>query len=106
MYSLKDIAAMKLIVIANTGTRLKDFVDVAYLSATMSFYEMLDAVGKKYNTDFDRVILGLTYFSDIDFKSEIDLIDAKYRFEPIKKRLLDMKLYPSKVFKNFPIKKI
>ena len=105
MYGLKDIAAMKLIAIADTGTRLKDFVDVAYMSAIMSLNEMLDAFEKKYNAEKERAWLGLTYFSDIDFKAKIDLIDAAYRFEPINERLHDMKRYPNKVFPDFPIMK-
>jgi predicted nucleotidyltransferase component of viral defense system len=105
LYSLKDIAAMKLIAIADTGNRLKDFVDIAYLSTIMSFNEMLDAFGKKYNVDLERAILGITYFSDIDFETKIDLIDATYHFEPINERLHDMKRHPDKIYPDFPIKK-
>ena len=72
----------------------------------MSFNEMLDAFVKKYNVDLNRAILGLTYFSDIDFTAKIDLIDATYRFEPINERLHDMKRNPDKVYPDFPIKKI
>jgi histidyl-tRNA synthetase len=105
MYSLKDIAAMKLIAIADSGKRLKDFLDVAYLSTIMSFNEMLDAFGKKYNVDFDRVVRGLTYYNDIKFDEKIDLIDATYRFEPINERLHDMKRHPDKIYPDFPITK-
>jgi len=105
LYNLKDIAAMKLTAIADSGKRLKDFVDVAYLSIIMSFNEMLNAYEKKYNVGKERALLGLTYFSDIDFSTKIDLIDATYRFEPIRERLYDMKRYPNKVFTVFPIKK-
>ena len=105
LYSHKDIAAMKLMVIADTGSRLKDFVDIAYLSVVMSFNEMLNAFEKRYNVDKERAILGLTYLSDIDFNTQIDLIDATYHFEPINERLHDMKRYPDKIFPDFPIKK-
>jgi len=105
MYHLKDIAAMKLKVIADTGSRLKDFVDIAYLSTVLSFNQMLNAYGKKYNIEKERAILSLTYFSDIDFSIKIDLIDATYHFEPINERLQDMKCYPDKIFSDFPIKK-
>jgi len=105
LYSLKDIAAMKLIAIADTGTRLKDFVDIAYLSIIMSLNEMFDAFVKKYNVEKERAWLGLTYFSEIDFTTKIDMIDATYRFEPINERLHDMKRYPNKVFTDFPLKK-
>jgi hypothetical protein len=69
MYSLKYIAAMKLIAIADSGKRVKDFVDIAYLSTIMSFNEMLIAFQKKYNVEKERAKLSLTYFSDIDFKT-------------------------------------
>ena len=104
LFSLKDIAAMKLAAIADSGKRLKDFVDVAYLSTIMSFNEMLNAFEKKYNVEKERAMLGLTYFSDIDFSTKIELIDAIYQFEPINERLHDMKRYPDKVFTESPIK--
>ena len=106
LYSLKDIAAMKLTVISDKGTRLKDFVDVAYLSTFMSFNEMLDAYVTKYNIERERPIRSLTYYNSLSsVDSKIDLIDATYRFEPIDERLHDMKRHPDKVFSNFPIKK-
>jgi hypothetical protein len=96
---------MKLIAIADTGNRLKDFVDIAYLSTILSFNEMLDAFQKKYHVEKERAILGLTFFSDIDFETKIDLIDATYHFEPINERLHDMKRHPDKIYPDFPIKK-
>ena len=39
--SLEDICAMKLNAIAGNGTRIKDFVDVAYLSSRFSLEQML-----------------------------------------------------------------
>ena len=38
--SLEDICAMKLNAIAGNGTRLKDFIDIAWLSSRFSFNEM------------------------------------------------------------------
>jgi hypothetical protein len=105
LYSLKDIAAMKLTAIADTGSRLKDFVDVAYLSTIMSFNTMLDAYEKKYNIEKERAIRSITYFPEIDFDTKIDLIGATYRFDPVDARLHDMKRNPDKVFRDFPIKK-
>ena len=105
MYSLKDIAAMKLIAIADSGKRLKDFVDVAYLSTVMSFRQMIEAFVKKYNVNWDRVVRSLTYYGDIKFDEKIDLIDAVYSFEPISERLHDMKRNPDKIYPDFPIRK-
>ena len=37
---------MKLLAISDSGTRLKDFVDIAYLSTKMSLIEMLSCYKK------------------------------------------------------------
>ena len=39
---------MKLLAIADNGTRLKDFIDIAYLSMQFSFDEMLSFVAHKF----------------------------------------------------------
>jgi len=41
MASLEDIAAMKLNAIVGSGSRVKDFVDVAYLSSNLSLMKMI-----------------------------------------------------------------
>ena len=46
--SMEDIAAMKLNAIACNGTRLKDFIDIAYLSPFLTFDQMLEAYSEKY----------------------------------------------------------
>jgi hypothetical protein len=59
--SMHDIAAMKLTAIAQSGTRLKDFVDIAFMSMKMSLKEMLDTFEVKYpNTNKISAIKGLT----------------------------------------------
>ena len=66
---------MKLNAIADNGTRLKDFVDIACLSTTMSLNEMPESYQKKYpNTNAMRALHGLTYHADIIHES-IDLIN-------------------------------
>jgi hypothetical protein len=73
MYSLQDIACMKLVAIHDNGMRLKDFVDIAYISTKMSLMEMFDCYTKKYNCpDYFYVIKSLTYYNDIDFSTEIE----------------------------------
>ena len=46
--SMEDICAMKLNAIAGNGTRIKDFVDVAYLSSSFSLRQMLEFYEEKY----------------------------------------------------------
>lgn len=90
LYSLEDIAAMKLNAIADNGTRLKDFVDIACLSTTMSLNEMLESYQKKYpNTNAMRALRGLTYHADI-IHEPIDLINGEYNWKKVSKRIDEM----------------
>jgi predicted nucleotidyltransferase component of viral defense system len=101
--SMHDIAAMKLTAISQNGTRLKDFVDIAFLSAKMPFREMLETFEVKYpNTNKISAIKGLAYFDDIDFSTKIELIKGVFSWKEIEKRLKEMIKYPHKVFPQFP----
>ena len=64
--SLEDICAMKLNAIAGNGTRIKDFIDVAFLSAKFSLQQMLDFYEQKYHANPLMPLKGLVYFADID----------------------------------------
>jgi predicted nucleotidyltransferase component of viral defense system len=89
LYSLEDIAAMKLNAIADNGTRLKDFVDIVCLSTKMSLNEMLESYQKKYpNTNAMRALRGLTYHADI-MHEPIDLIIGDY-WNKVSKRIDEM----------------
>jgi len=104
IYSMQDIAAMKLVAMSQNGTRLKDFVDVAFLSAKMSLKEMLDAFEVKYpNTNKISAIKGMTYYNDIDFSAKIELTKGVYKWKAIDKRLHEMIKAPNKIFSNNPI---
>jgi len=99
MYSMPDIAAMKLTAISQSGNRLKDFVDVAFLSSRMSLEDMLNAFGKKYpNTSIMSAVRGLTYYDDVDFSGTIDLMDGTFKWKTIEKRLKEMITYTDRVF--------
>ena len=97
--SLEDIAAMKLNAIVGNGTRLKDFVDIAYLSGYMSLSSMLDYYENKY-PDINGVmgLKSLCYFDAIDFAVDIDYINKGMNWELIKKRILSMVENPEKQF--------
>jgi hypothetical protein len=104
MYSLNDIAAMKLGAIGNSGKRLKDFVDMAYLSTKMSLSEMLSSFSDKYkNASALHALRGLSYFNDIDFDTEIELTRGKFEWRKIEKRIGEMIKYEDKIFNTFPI---
>lgn len=64
--SLRDLAAMKLLAVAQRGTR-KDFVDVhELLRRGASLKEMLADFVKKFDTDPLNALRGLAYFDDAE----------------------------------------
>ena len=88
LYGMKDIAAMKLSAIADDGSRLKDFIDIAFLSTKLSLSDMLKAYQQKYkNSNPIRPLKGLTYFEDINFNEPIQMIKGEYDWEKIERRL-------------------
>jgi len=99
MASPDDIAAMKLNAISGNGTRLKDFIDIAYLSSFMTLSQMVDAYEEKYSSrNPAMVIKALDYHRDINFNEPIEMIDGKYKWKDIEQRLGQMTLHPTKVF--------
>lgn len=99
MASLKEISAMKLNAIIVNGTRLKDFVDVVFLTSFLSLSQMLEAYELKYQTRNPMPVLkSLNYFDDINFNEPIQLIDKIYEWATIEKRLIEMVLKPNLVF--------
>jgi len=102
-YSLQDIACMKLVAISDNGTRLKDFVDMAYLSTKMSLTEMLICYQKKYNRpNYYHAVKGLSYFDDIEFNDAINLINGVFNWKKIEKRIREMIRYENRVFETAP----
>jgi len=103
MASLADIAAMKLIAASQSGDRLKDFVDLAFLSCKMTLDQMLEAFAKKYaKTDKMVAVRGLTYFNDIDFSVKIDMPIGQFNWQNIAGRLHMMVKYPDRLFPDIP----
>jgi hypothetical protein len=100
MYSEKDIAAMKLNAIVGNGTRLKDFVDVAWISSVIPLAGMLDSYEIKYHTNYFSALKSLLYFDDIDFKEPIQMVEGKFQWKVISKRLEMMSKNPKRVFQK------
>ena len=100
MLSLEDIIAMKLVAIYQDGSRMKDFIDIAYLS---NYYTLNDMIGFcKEKTEIDNtfsILKGLTYFNSIDFTDNVLVLDEKYSFDKVKKHLLNMVDNPDKKLK-------
>lgn len=100
---LKDIAAMKLNAISGNGTRLKDFIDIAYLSTKLSLNEMLQAYQKKYSSNPIIGLKSIVYFDDINFDEPILMAGGKTsQWKEIETRLKQMVNTPDKIFENQP----
>lgn len=100
----QDIAAMKLWAIAKDGTRMKDFIDIACLSTSMSLNAMLDAYCKAYNTDSAMFATKkLLYFKSIDNFESINMIQGEFEWDLIQQRLKDMVTNPDIIFPELPL---
>ena len=101
---LKDICAMKLNSIAGNGTRIKDFIDVAYLSEHFSLRQMLDFFQEKYNANTVMVLKAVTFFDEINYNEPLKLCNVKkLNWKKIEKRLLEMSKYMDKRFSEPPL---
>ncbi len=105
LYSMEDISAMKLSAIANSGTKLKDFIDLACLSTNQSFSHMLDCFEKKFpNVNTMHIIRSVGYHEDIMFAEKVKMINSEYNWDLTKNRIHEMIKNPDKVFMTLPVK--
>ena len=99
MYHLSDLVAMKLNAIVGNGTRLKDYVDVAFLSSRFCLDEMIDCFVRKYPLSNGMMALkSLAHRADINFDMAIDFTAAKLTWEQINQRIEEMLMKPERVF--------
>ncbi len=103
----KDIAAMKMHAIINSGKRPKDFVDIAFLSMHFSYNEIKRLLLGRYPA-YDPIMAdrAVIYFDDIDeaLIGEISMIGYEFDFERIKDRIVRMTDNPDKVYATVPLK--
>ena len=94
--SLEDIAAMKLNAISGNGTRIKDYIDIAYLSGYLSLNSMLEAYQQKYKTTSVIIPLkAITYFDEINFREPIKMTgDKRFNWKEMEMRLKTMQNNP------------
>lgn len=96
-----DMAAMKLNAIVGNGTRIKDFIDVAFMSSKISLNGMLDAYEKKYRSNAVMALKAITYYDDIQLNEPIRMLGKqKFDWGKMKKQLTLMLKYPDKIFIN------
>ena len=101
LVSMEDICAMKLNAIAGNDTRIKDFIDVAYLSELYSLNQMLSFYEEKYHANPLMPLKGIVFFDDINKKAPVKMTDGKaLDWKMIEKRLLAMEKSPNKVFES------
>lgn len=103
---LKDIAAMKLSAIADSGSRLKDFVDIACLSTKFSLEMMLGVYEEKYK-EMNAIspLKALTYYDDIREREPIQILyGGPFDWKLIDGRLRHMTENMGKVYDSFPFK--
>lgn len=99
--SIEDICAMKLNAIAGNGTRIKDFIDIAYLSLKHSLSDMLGFYEKKYSSNTLMPLKALVFFEDVNTKEPVNMMNReKINWNKIKKRMIEMEQNPNKVFSN------
>lgn len=104
LYSIEDIVAMKLSAIADNGSRLKDFIDIAFLSTCFPFNSMLRLYERKFpDSNVIRPFKAITYFDDIDFEEDIVMLNGEYDWKLIEKRLVEMVKDQNKIFESFPL---
>ncbi len=96
--SLYDIAAMKLNAISGNGTRIKDYIYIAFLSSNLSLSEMLEAYEQKYRSNPIIPLKAISFFDDINFNEPIRMIGSPFDWKKIAKRLLEMQKNPHKIF--------
>ena len=99
MESLPDVVAMKLYTICDNGSRIKDFIDIAYLSTVYSFGEMLRFYTQKFPSSNPLVpTKSLVYFDDINFNENVVMMQGKFDWNSIAARLNEMTICQNKRF--------
>lgn len=96
-----DLAAMKLNAIVGNGTRIKDFIDMAFMSNAITLNNMLNAFERKYQSNGVMALKALTYYEDIRFDEPIRMLDdKKFEWKRIEKRLAAMTKHPDAIFEE------
>jgi len=82
--SVRDIAAMKIMAVATTSNRIKDYVDIYYLLKQFSLATLFDFYLEKYNTGSVQTALdNLPYFYDVA-QDEFEALDFLDTAPPLK----------------------
>ena len=88
----KDIAAMKLMAVANRGDQAKDFIDIYYLLKEIPLKDMFEHYKVKYKqNDINPIKRSLVYFDDITESNwlSVRLLYDKLSVKKIKQKIID-----------------
>ena len=100
----KDIAAMKLMAIANRGDQAKDFIDIYYLLKEMSLEDMFEYYKQKYKqNDINPIKKSLIYFDDVteNIWLSVKLLQDKLSIKNIKQKIItEMNNYNRNIIGN------
>ncbi len=97
--SKEDITAMKLSAIAQSGKRLKDFIDIYYLLEHFSMSNMLNFYSIKYpHSNTLIAVKAVNYFEDIDESLDPPRLLKPISVNEIKNRIQDATLHSKKIF--------
>ena len=103
MESLPDVVAMKLSTTCDNGSRIKDFIDIAYLSTVYNFGEMLEFYKQKYPSSNPLIpTKSLIYFGDINFDEDVVMMQGKFDWNSIAARLNEMTICQNIKFNEKP----
>jgi len=99
--SLEDIGGMKIHAIVQSGSRLKDFVDVHHLLENFSMSQLVSFYAEKY-PQANRVLAenSLIYFDDIDFEIPVKLTSGELNWKQITTRFNRAYLDKHRVFES------
>mgnify|MGYP001421840723 CR=1 FL=1 len=91
LYSIGDIAAMKLNAIAGNGTRSKDFIDIYFLLERYDIQSIVQFYEKKYQArNLFHVLKSLSYFDDLQTIDWPVLVKQKeLTLEDVEQRISD-----------------
>ena len=87
LFSVPDVAAMKLAAIAGRGKK-RDFYDLYFLLQHYSLEELLKFYKSKYSDGSELMVLrSLAYFDDADLDEEVVIIGHFLKWEFVKKSI-------------------
>ena len=89
---INDIAAMKLMAVANRGDQAKDFFDIYYLLKEITLKDMFEYYKIKYKQiDISPIKRSLVYFDDVTDSNwlAVKLLQDKLPVNELKQKLID-----------------